>query len=325
MLAKELYLSWLLDSTPAVAKRVLDNDALVSSLEEDFHLVVTRRTDHGWCSQYREHCHVPKASVDDYRLREVRLRNGVGLLSGVHFYGGDVTKPFVGVYAQSRDLTFDEMREATIVLCNEFSMFDVHLSWWWIPTGQSCGPDGDSVNAFVDQRLLLGPIDEVVGKPLVPSSLPVALRQDRDGNCYHAYERIYSDFMEKNPAWKGRLQRTSLDDYRECGRVGGLYVVERQGRIVGVLAARPGAIRGVPGWEVIEQILAEELRGQGLAPIVQRMFLERIDSNDRKLVLGTIDGANHASLRTALRVGRTDGGGWYFIRDSRRPTTRCSG
>jgi L-amino acid N-acyltransferase YncA len=320
MIDGEAYISWMLDSAPTGAKDVLGEDALARSMEEEFQRVVRTRTNPDWASQYRHHCPVSAASSEDYYLRELQLDEGTTLLGGIHFCGGDVTKPFVGVYAQTRNLTFPEMAEATRSLCDEFSMFDPQVAWWWVPG--ECAVD--EADAFRDQRLLLGSIEDLVAKPRVGASVPFTLTQDKTGASYDAYVQVFSDFVAKNPAWKGRLQQTALDDYRECADAGALYVVERERRVVGVLAARPGVIRGVPGWEVVEQILAEELRGQGLAPIIQRSFLEKLPASDRRLVIGTIDAANHASLRTALRVGRTDAGGWYFVRDRRRPTTRWS-
>ncbi len=61
------------------------------------------------------------------------------------------------------------------------------------------------------------------------------------------------------------------------------------------------------------------LRGLGLASPLQRMALTRLDTRELPLAIGTIHAANHPWLRTARRVGRSDVGGWVFVRDVPRP------
>lgn len=64
---------------------------------------------------------------------------------------------------------------------------------------------------------------------------------------------------------------------------------------------------------MVEEILRKRYRGQRLAPAVQRAFVERLDHVKRPIVFGTIKDKNFASLRTALRTGRVDVGGWVFF------------
>lgn len=74
-----------------------------------------------WAVQYREACPVPGAGADAYGLRELRLVGDVGVLAGIHFVGGDVARPFVGVYAHMRDLVLEEMLAANLELCDAFA------------------------------------------------------------------------------------------------------------------------------------------------------------------------------------------------------------
>ena len=49
------------------------------------------------------------------------------------------------------------------------------------------------------------------------------------------------------------------------------------------------------------------------APLLQRAFLAGLDRSRSELLSGHIHAANLPSLRTALRCGRIDAGGWVFL------------
>jgi RimJ/RimL family protein N-acetyltransferase len=69
----------------------------------------------------------------------------------------------------------------------------------------------------------------------------------------------------------------------------------------------------VDAWLMWDIVLARQFCGQGLAPVLQRAMLERLDAARAPLVAGTIHASNQPSLRTALRVGRRVVGSWTFI------------
>jgi hypothetical protein len=311
-------MDWLHASAPTVAKEALGEAALFRALDDDFAATIRSRTCPDWGARFRAHCPVASATPTDYCLREIEIGERAHVLAGIHFYGSDVRKPFVGVYAQSRDLSVTETAAAAARLGDAFANFNPLASWWW-SKDSVLDVESSSMGVHPDQRFLLGSIRDIVQRPLSRSDIDCVLRKDQHGTSYDAYTRIVADFIEQNPFWAGRIERTEREDYLECAAVGGVCVVERQGAIGGVFAARPGAIRGIPGWEVVDAILASGLRGRGWAPVLQRMFLEQLDTTVQPLIIGTIDAANTPSLRTALRVGRTDGGGWYFASDPRQP------
>jgi L-amino acid N-acyltransferase YncA len=259
---------------------------------------------------------VPGAGADTYLLREVALDGGARVLAGIHFYGGDVAKPFVGVLAQTRALTAEERLAATDVLCDAFAALAPAAVWWWVgghPTAPAVA--GRLVD---DQRLLMGSIPELVGHFDEPADAPFTLRRDDSAASYDAYVRLFEAFVAANQSWRGRLARSERDAFEACAGAGGLFVVEHRGRMAGVFAARPGEVHGIPGWLVEEELLGDALRGRGLAPTLQRMALARLDTSAHTLVMGTIHAANAPSLRTARRVGRSDVGAWVFVRDPRR-------
>jgi GNAT superfamily N-acetyltransferase len=314
MIDEARYVRWSIERTPPLAKERLGADAVARRVAEDVRGTLRERTDPGWLARYRQACPVPGVDASAYALREVRLGDDVAVVAGIHFYGGDVARPFVGVFAQTRDLTGQERLDATVVLLDAFAGFAPVATWWWVAGDEELGAP-----AIADQRLLLGAIADLTRRPVARTDLPFALRRDDRGETYAAYRALFDAFLAAHPAWVGRIERTAREDYEACAGAGGLFVAEHEARLVGVFAARPGEVRGVPGWLVEEELLAEGWRGRGLAPLLQRSALARLDAHAHPLVLGTIDAGNAPSRRTARRVGRTDVGGWWFVPDPRRP------
>jgi L-amino acid N-acyltransferase YncA len=308
------FLPWSLAATPAVAKEVLGEAVVARGVAAALEGEVRGRSDPAEAAAFRAACPVPGVGAEAYALRSLRLTGDVGVLAGIRFYGGDVARPFVGVDAQTRALTLDEQRAATPELLDAFAAFGPQATWWW-----TLGDAAADAAAVPDQRLLLGSIPDLVRRPVDPGSVPFRLRRDDAGDSYGDYGRLFADYLAANPEVGARLVRSSPEDYAACARAGGLFVAEHKGAVAGVFAARPGEVRGVPGWLVEEELLAEGLRGRGLAPLLQRLALARLDTHERPLVMGTIDAGNLASWHTARRVGRSDVGGWHFMPDPRRP------
>ena len=75
----------------------------------------------------------------------------------------------------------------------------------------------------------------------------------------------------------------------------------------------PTCKHGLRGHLVVEEVLDTLYRGHGLGPALQRHFINQLPSSEGGLVFGTIDAINQPSMRTAIKVGRLDVGGWSFV------------
>lgn len=71
---------------------------------------------------------------------------------------------------------------------------------------------------------------------------------------------------------------------------------------------------------MLEEFITPKFQGRGLGKAMQRAFLcvlRALAPEDDALVLGTIDGRNEPSIKTALACGRHKAGSWLFT--PRRP------
>jgi hypothetical protein len=77
-------------------------------------------------------------------------------------------------------------------------------------------------------------------------------------------------------------------------------------RIIGLFAVAPGRIGWLDGDEVNEEVVDVDHAGHGYAASAQREWASgrTHDGDGDRLLVGTIDGHNHASRATARRAGR---------------------
>jgi hypothetical protein len=270
-----------------------------------------RRTTDEYSRRYARTC--PVAGVDHtlYRLRELTLPGGVSLLVGIHFRGQATSYPFVGVFAQSRWLTTEELASAHDALLREFSVFSPRASWWWSPIDEYLP---QLTAAAPDLVLVMGSLAEIRSQPapILPGSWSLR-RVDSVSEVGTAFTELYRSFHDARPELAEAVPASPLDALDDCARSDGLYACFAGSEIVGIVAAKPVAQYSVDAWLMWDIVLARQYCGQGLAPLLQRAVLDQLDLGRAPLVVGTIDARNLPSLRTALRVGRRIVGTWSFI------------
>jgi len=306
----EPYRAWLQDSVPLVVRGWCPA-AGQRRYQQASDELIERTTDDAASRRYAEAC--PVAGVDHtrYRLRELTLPHGVRLLAGVHFRGQCSHYPFVGVFAQSRWLTTGETAAAHAALLSEFSVFAPRATWWWLPAGKDL-PELAGVTP--DQHLVMGSLDEIRRIPASP--LPphwVLRRLDSASEVSTAFADLYRSFHSARPDLEEAVPATKLEALVDCAEAEGLYGCFAGGDLMGVVAVKPDTQYSVDAWLMWDIVLARPYCGKGLASILQRAVLDRLDAARAPLVVGTINARNLPSLRTALRVGRQVVGTWMFM------------
>lgn len=309
----ERYRAWLEDSvSPSV--RAWFPDAVRRRCEEASAEYLRRTFDEEGSLRYARAC--PVAGVDHhlYRLRELSLPCGATVLAGIHFRGLATSFPFVGVFAQSRWLASAEMKEAHAALVSEFAVFSPRVSCWWSPVDEHIPR---LAMASADSLLVMGSLAEIRSQPA--GALPGEWRLQRCSSVSdvgEAFSQLYQHFHRARPELAEAVPAAPLGALEECAKAQGLYACFAGAEVVAVVAAKPEAQYAVDAWLMWDIVLARQYCGKGLAPLLQRAVLDRLDSSRAPLVVGTIHAQNQPSLRTALRVGRRVVGTWTFLRQS---------
>jgi hypothetical protein len=304
------YRLWLEDSVSPIV-RAWCPDAVRRRYEEASLQFLLRTTNEDHSQQYARLCPVAGAHHLLYRLRALSLPCGASCIAGVHFRGRSTAYPFVGVFAQSRWLTSDELATAHAALMSEFSLFSPRASRWWAP---SDAYTPKLATARPDQLLVMGSLAEIRSTPagVLPSEWSLR-RLGSASEVSTAFTDLYRGFHDARPELAEAVPPSPLAALEDCAQAEGLYACFAGSEIVGIVAAKPEAQYCVDAWLMWDIVLARRYCGQGLAPVLQRAVLDRLDMARAPLVVGTIDAQNRPSLRTALRVGRQIVGTWTFL------------
>jgi RimJ/RimL family protein N-acetyltransferase len=300
------YINWAVASSAASVRAWLGDERLRSNWSAEFdELVHDQLESADFGPTFVQHCPSPGAVAADYLPRELDLGDGLSVLAGIHkgsFF-------FVNVYAQTRLLRADEVARAGDMLRREFAMFEPAAVRWWEPAVGGAGHKGKRLD---DLRLIVGWIPELLEDGPAPNQR-VRLQAESSAAFHDDYLAMYERFFAANPAMRDVVRTEDREDLQACADVGALFRVLVDDAFAGVIAAAPSRHGGVDGWSVNEELLDTAYRGQGLAVHAQRAMLAQLDQNVSQLVFGTINAVNQASVKTALRVGRQDAGGWVSL------------
>ena len=306
----EPYRTWLADSLHPLV-RGWCGSAVQRRQEEATAQFRLRTASEEHSRRYAALCPVPGVDHRSYTLRQLSLPDGASAIAGIHFRGRSTAYPFVGVFAQSRWLTTQEMAAAHAALMREFALFSPRASRWWAASDEHVPK---LASARADLHLVMGSLAEIRSTPAPALPQHWALRRlDAASKVGGAFAELYRSFHEARPDLAEAVQPASLDDLEACAKAEGLYACFNDTEVVGIVAAKPVAQYSVEAWLIWDIVLGRQHCGKGLAPVLQRAVLDRLDMARAPLVVGTIDAGNLPSLRSALRVGRQIVGTWTFI------------
>lgn len=252
-----------------------------------------RVSDLAWATRFQAACPVPGQPVSAYLQAVLRGPPGEALV-GLRFLGGDVRRPFVDLIAWDGPLA--PWLAPARAHYAAFAPERVRVRW---PGAEP--PDG--VEARVDQWVVAGrpAAGPTPGLQLEPAPPEVAVAWAREA---------LTAWAARDPWRAGRVLPLDLGMARSAAAAQGLVWMVASGQRAGLLAVAPGTEREWTGWWVLEAVVAPAFAGRGLGWRSQRALAARLQGGPW---IGTIDGANAASLASAARAGRHRVGAWWWV------------
>lgn len=130
---------------------------------------------------------------------------------------------------------------------------------------------------------------------------------------------VFGEYQREHHAWRSAfpdlapfVPESDEDELEEAANEGRLMVLEDDHGFAGLAAATSSTLFGRPSIYMIEMFLAKHVRGQGLAPVVESLFLAG-QRSDVDTVWGHIHAQNVPSLRTAEKLRREAVQQEYFV------------
>ena len=171
-------------------------------------------------------------------------------------------------------------------------------------------PAGTWPGTKSDNRNLAGRLGNLRRRPL-PEGLSAEPASDL--RFYDRYVRIHYDHVERQPSHAVHSRIETEDDLNRLLAARTLFEVRVDGDWAGVIAAEPDARCGLRGFTVVELLLDDAYRGQGLGRHLSVLLASSLPGPDEQFLLGPIHVDNVASYRSAIGAGRVDIGGEVII------------
>lgn len=247
-----------------------------------------RIEDIDFARSFSAHVRLPGVVERDFNHRLVRSSRG-DLLGGIRFYGRDIGRPFVEIICH----TFTELDHLTDCVSAEWAAFRPPLARLHDRVGAPSAPA-----AVLDHTVYAARCAEMT----MPDQRVVLMPFRDPDDAITLVEQRYQQLAADNPDLARNLRPADPADLRRWHDAGQLHAVTAAQATVGALAIAPGQVHWIDGHEVDEEVVVTAHAGHGYAAAAQAYWAH--DADPDTLLVGTIDGRNAASRRTAVRAGR---------------------
>lgn len=279
------------------------------------HLPIPQHALRAWIQEYLDtqfgYCHdsqfsalFPYRELDlpqDFFLQYLVQVEGEQYLTGPRFYAQDISRPFIEVIAASAPLT----ASAANAIFTHWAPLGTSTLRTFSPLVSSASP------ARLDNYLYVAAVKDIAATPS-HCHLSMATSVDLDW-CEQAAALAHDHSRQKTPELSSAVIPASRESVLDCINDELLFIIEHQGQRAGLIAVAPGQQAFIKGYEIQEEVILPEAQGQGLAAAAQQGVAQHLARQaPDALLLGTIDGVNVASQKTASKTGRHPAAAFYF-------------
>ncbi|PKL74837.1 MAG: hypothetical protein CVV27_18440 [Candidatus Melainabacteria bacterium HGW-Melainabacteria-1] len=249
------------------------------------------------------------AKAEDY-AEQVLALDGATLLAGIRFRNLDPGFPFVELMTDLPPAELSARRpEIQTRLCQAYAPF--------APLGMTLRlpAELDLPRAEVWNLYLAGPPRPASAIESVIESASLSLRLRRPARIMDQQRLVaaYQIWSGQHPQLAGLLGPESNADLQSALEAGLYFECDAAAECIGLIAGHAAPYWDQQGVCVIEELIWPHCQGRGYGRIMQRLFQDAIAPN-YDCLWGTIHPLNQASLKTALRCGRSISEQEIFLR-----------
>lgn len=239
------------------------------------------------------------ADPSEYNYRLIQTQ-GLSIVCSLRFKALSMSEPFIEIMLCDKPLDRETITWIGSIVKEEYSRFKPDsVRYLSLDDDPLCPGDREDFAVFVGDIAAL----QAQQKPNRYHDLE--LRPSMDIEFYPCLLRNYEELFRERELTPERA--ASLERSLEQGL---LYEAFIDGQWAGMMSAHRMTERFYTGVFIVEEIIDEKFRGQGWAPVMQRNFIDQLESD--AMVFGEILWWNDRSRRTALRVGRKKCGTAFF-------------
>lgn len=236
-----------------------------------------------------------RLSPDEMTERVLYNDGSKVVVAGLRFRNLDLQFPFVAL-----KLNFRADQESTIQLLRKLVRENFDEA---VPRGFTLWekPGQNLYQTETWSYIVAGPTASIEPRDL-PSNLTLA-HPSTVSEFYEDYKAEYEAWRLSHPKLAPFVQVETKEDLEASGAKGLLTTLEDAQGWAGLVVAKSSPLFGRKGLSMLDIMLSQRLRGQGLGKKLEATFVAK-QRDQFELVWGHIHSENHASLRTAQSLGR---------------------
>jgi hypothetical protein len=292
---------------------------------------LSRQLDHDldWLSQlgekFERNMPVVGATPDMYNHRVCDVA-GMHVMMGIRFRGRDRTQPFVDLVRANVAMTDVSQIHAIADWVKEAFVVFKPLKVRFFQPSHIPFPMDHALVATGDKRVLAAALSDMRSGDKPAGYERVTLKRAQSMDFYEPYAAAYAAVHRERPWLPSQAEAMAMDQAQDCIQTGYVFEVFVDGVWAGVVGAEKRDDEfGLQGFVVTEMVLSGSARGQGLGCAVQVRLAEALQplGEPSDLLYGTIGAENPPMLKTALRAGRLDIGGYMWVSLNDEASSRC--
>ena len=311
----ESFLQFSIESIDGQIKSLIDKGDLKKQLSDDLHEIVGQRMfSKEWAEKYYQSFKIEGTKASDYKLQFLNCGQMGKVLAGIHFYGGDKARPFIGVLARTKAFETVETLEFWLKKLSEaFSKFNPESVQFFQYWESKEVPFSSIKSSIPDQHLISGYLKDLKSEQKKLDLKGLELIPLKEMRNFSTYSDSFKEFQESNQLLAKRVFPSSEEMLNLSAKNKTLFEINIEGSWAGILATISDREGPLKGQLIVEEYLDKKYRGKGFGKIAQSALIKRLPERSGPFLYGTIDAENMASVRTAYSNGRSKVGSWYFF------------
>lgn len=302
-----------LELTPSLIFEWIPKEKVLANLKDELLNNTKSMYDDIFAHGFKRLCPFKDINADNYKYQVLKLDDHRKIMTSIRFKGLNISNPFVEILHFNFKPNFKEdledLQKAILLKYDEFKPKSIRVF---------CSPEifttfDIDVNTSCDFRFVAALISDIKSKPKPLNYEKVSLTSANDLKIYSRYLNLYDQLYRENPNLIHVISTESRESFEKVRNAGTLFNIEINGKWAGIVGVSKKSEKFLHGYEMFDIIISKSFRQKGFTHAIQRRLIDKLESYHHETIFGQINPLNTNVLKTALKIGGKDLGGWYFI------------
>jgi len=310
---KEEILQLLWQHTPASIKNTQPEKEIKACLRYEAEQINNYINSDELALKNYEWCQKQGSTPKDFKFRWLQLNSKHKILTSIRYEGGNKNHPFVEIVLKSFTIdTIEQLNAIQNLLKQEYALFKPERFRFFTPQILKIEKVKD-LNLKGDLLFMVGQHKMLKKCTKIYKNQAVKVQKTQQVNWYNWYKSEYAFLFKEQPFLKRLIHIESQKNLQNLADKGYCFELYVKQKLAGIIAFNHEKTLFLNGYTVIEEIVAAEFRGKGLAKYLQQAAIHQLpEIKNAPNIYGYIGFLNLASQKTAMAIGRSPLAAYYF-------------